>query len=171
MASKRVFFHRIPKYERLQRMSERYPSLDPDAAEAHIALKVVGDAVAAAMRKDLARHGISEGRFLVLALLLEQEPRSLTHSDLADLSGVTKGNITGLVDGLERDGFVRREGDRTDRRVSIISLTSAGKQLIEDVLPGHFARVAAIMAGLSASDRKSLVELLMKVRSGLTALE
>lgn len=171
MSKKSVLLHRIPKYERLQRMAERYPSLDPDALEAHIALKVVGEEVAAAARQDFVRYGLGEGRFVVLVLLLEQQPRSLSHSELAELSGVTKGNITGLVDGLERDGFVKREDSGADRRVRPISLTPVGQHHIEKIMPDHFSRVASVMGGLSVSERKTLAALLLKVQAGLSALK
>jgi len=171
MAAKPIFIPRIPKYERLQRMAERYPSLDPDKAEAHVALKVVAEEVGTAIKLELTRHGLGEGRFVVLALLLEQHPGPLTHSELAELSGVTRANITGLVDGLERDGYVKREDSGADRRVRPISLTPVGQQLIEDVLPDRFAWINTLMGGLSASECKTLVALLMKVRAGLSALK
>jgi DNA-binding MarR family transcriptional regulator len=169
MAPKPDVIHRIPKYERLQRMAERYPSLDPSAIQAYATLLGVADQVAAAAGANLARYGLAEGRHLVLGLLLEHYPKALSHSELAELSGVTKGNITGLVDGLECDGYVRREASGDDRRVTPIALTLAGRRLIEKVLPDRFTRIAHLMGKLSASERKTLVYLLTKVQAGLTA--
>ena len=171
MTTKPVPLHRVLKYERLQQLSVHYPSLDPDATEAFVALKGVGGEVAAVMKQDLARHRLSEGRFLVLGSLLEHHPKPLSHSELAVLTAATKGNITGLVDGLERDGYVKREDSDTDRRVVLISLTPVGQQLFENILPDHFALLDAAMAGLSASECRELVALLMKLQAGLSALK
>jgi DNA-binding MarR family transcriptional regulator len=168
-----VNIRRIPKSERLQRMAERYPSLglDPTALEAFLVLLGVAGEVSAAAGEDLARHGLAEGRFLILSLLLESHPKPLSHSELAELSGVTNGNITGLVDALERDGHVKREDSGEDRRVTPIALTPSGRRLIEKILPDHLRRIAGLMADLSASERKSLVSLLKKVQTALPALK
>jgi|SRR5271165_1668063 len=173
MISRPVTIHRIPKYERLQRMAERYPSLglDPTALEAYLMLLGVGGEVSAAVGTNLARYGLGQGRFMVLGLLLEHQPQPLSHSELADLSGVTKGNVTGLVDGLERDGYVKRQDSGSDRRVTPIALTPAGRRLIEKILPDHFGRVAGLMDEFSASERKTLVSLLTKVQAGIPALK
>lgn len=152
-------------------MAERYPSLDPTAIEAYLTLLEVADEIAVAAGAHLARHGLAEGRHLVLGLLLQHHPEPLCHSELAERSGVTRGNITGLVDGLERDGYVKREESEDDRRVTLIALTAAGRRLIEKVLPDRFGRIAGLMGGLSASDRKTLVSLLTKVRAGLPAMK
>jgi DNA-binding MarR family transcriptional regulator len=173
MASRSFTVHRIPKYERLQRMAERYPSwgLDPMALEAQLMLLGVAGEVSAAIGTRLARHGLGEGRFLVLGLLLEQQPKRLSHSELAELSGVTKGNITGLVDGLARDGYVKREDSGEDRRVRPIALTPVGRRLIEKILPDSFGWVGGLMGGLSVSECKTLVALLTKVQAGVAVLK
>jgi DNA-binding MarR family transcriptional regulator len=172
MAAKPVKIRRIPKYERLQRMAQRFPSLgmDPTALEAYLVLLGVAGEVSAAAAADLWRHGLAEGRFLVLALLMESYPAPLSHSELAELSGVTKGNITGLVDALERDGYVKRQDSGEDRRVTPIALTTVGRRQMEKILPDHLGRITSLMGELSASDRKALVSLLNKVQAALPAL-
>jgi DNA-binding MarR family transcriptional regulator len=171
MPAKPELVHKVPKYERLKRMARRYPTLEPPAIEAYLTLLTVANQVSAASDVSWARYGIGEGRHLVLGLLLEHQPTPLSHSQLAELSGVTKGNMTGLIDGLERDGYVTREDRGDDRRVTPIALTSAGRKLIEKVLPERFARIAALMADLSNSERKTLVSLLTKVQAGLPAFD
>lgn len=51
----------------------------------------------------------------------------MTAGELAELTGLTTGAVTGLVDRLEREGFVKREHDRKDRRRVIIKPMEAGK--------------------------------------------
>ncbi len=173
MASNSYFIHRIPKYERLQRIAKHYPSLNLDAAalQAYVTLLGVAGEVSAEIGANLARYGVGEGRFIVLALLLEHQPSPLSPSELAEIYGVTKGNITGLVDGLERDGYVKRENSGDDRRVTLIALTEAGRLHIEKIVPNHLRRVAGLMGGLSLSEHKLLVSLLGKVQAGLSALK
>ena len=171
MPSKHDVVHRIPKYEQLQQMARKYPSLDLAAIEAYLTLLGVAEEVSAAAGAHLARYGLAEGRHRILGLLFRHLPKPLSHSELAELSGVTKGNITGLVDGLERDGYVKREDRGNDRRVTPIALTPAGRRLIKKVLPDRFGRIAGLMGKLSASERKTLVSLLNKVRAGVPAFK
>src|SRR5690606_3906622 len=102
--------------------------------------------------------------------ILLDRPQPATHSELAEESGVTKGTITGLVDGLERDGYVRRQPDKRDRRVSRIALTAAGEAYLDEILPEHLARLSRVMNGLSAEEQCTLVSLLRKVHAGLPAM-
>jgi len=170
MASTPVFLRRIPKYEKIERLAEHYPSLNLDATalQAYVTLLGVAADVWAEIGANLAPYGVGEGRFMVLVLLLEHR-RPLSHSELAQLYGVTKGNITGLVDGLERAGYVKREKSDHDRRVTPISLTQAGRQLIEKLLPVQLQRVAGLMGELSIPEHKLLVSLLRKLQAGLSA--
>jgi DNA-binding MarR family transcriptional regulator len=172
MASTSVFLRRIPKYERLERFAEGYPSLNLDATalQAYFTLLGVAGEVSAEIGANLARYGVGEGRFMVLVLLLEHHS-PLSHSELAEMYGVTKGNITGLVDGLERAGYVKREKSGHDRRVRPIALTQAGRLLVEKLLPEQLQRVAGFMGELSISEHKLLVSLLRKVQAGLSALK
>mgnify|MGYP001497773544 CR=1 FL=1 len=94
-----ITFHPIPKYERLQRMAERYPSLDPDSILTNCIVQSISEEVAAAKKEMLARDGLSEGRLHVLALFLERRPQPLSHSELAYLMDSAIWNITSLWTG------------------------------------------------------------------------
>ena len=56
-----------------------------------------------------ASHNISHGRFIVLMLLNRDPEKPVNPADLADRANVTRATMTGLIDTLERDGFVKRE--------------------------------------------------------------
>ena len=130
----------------------------------------------------LNQHGLSNGRFTVLLLLstsgaapdgvvetMPSDPPGLTPAELAEMAGVTRATMSGLVDTLVKDGLVRREADTDDGRVMHVKLTVKAQSFVDDVLPGYFRRVAAIMAPLDSDDRENLKSLLGKVRSGIAA--
>lgn len=150
-------------------MAERFGFLrqEPGVTEAYMLMSSLVGEMHEAGAACLARHGLGEGRSTVLAWLLESLPEPLSHSQLADLLGVTKGSVTGLVDGLERDGFVKREDRGDDRRMRLISLTPAGKALIEKALPEKFRESTELLARLTPAERDTLSALLHKVREGL----
>jgi len=66
------------------------------------------------------------------------------------------GNITLVIDNLEKRGLVRRERDEKDRRMIQIYLTQEGEQLIRNLFPGH---VQAIVDGMSVLDLHEQEEL------------
>lgn len=160
----------IPKYETIRKMSERIPEIDPGAVEAYlVTLKVSGD-LFDALTAHFARHGTSQGRFMVMMALFKEAGAALSPADLSEKIGVTRPTITGLLDGLERDGYIKRVQSETDRRKTIVSLTRAGHDFLRKMLPDHFRRVAGLMAGLNDKEQKILARLLMKVSDGIPSI-
>jgi DNA-binding MarR family transcriptional regulator len=158
----------LPRYECLLEASRKYPDMDPSACEAFLNLLRAGDEAYRKSELFFNEHGMSPGRFTMLMMLYDKpvgEPRPRTPAELADLTGVTRATITGLVDTLERDGLVRREHDSGDRRMMRIHLTPKGHETLLSILPGHFRQMADQMASLTESERKTLVHLLSKIGS------
>jgi DNA-binding MarR family transcriptional regulator len=165
----------LPRYECLLECANRYPEMDPVAASVFMHLLRTADELFEVKADFMRRHNISNGRFTVLMLLssgdpaddpgAEVSPRS--PADLAEMAGVTRATMTGLIDTLEKDGLVRRETDQSDRRAMLVHLTDAGLKFLQDMLPGYFQRVTAIMAPLGVTEKKKLLQLLTKVRVGI----
>ncbi len=165
----------LPRYECLLECAKRFPEMDPDAATLFMHLLRTADELFEVKADFMRRHNISNGRFTVLMLLSasgsmegdadSNPPRS--PADLAEMAGVTRATMTGLIDTLERDGLVRRESDPADRRAMLVHLTDEGLAFSRDMLPGYFRRVTAVMAPLGGVEKKRLLQLLTKVRHGI----
>lgn len=156
----------LPRYECLLEAAKTFPDLDPSATEVFLHLLQAGDEAFRVVESHLAAHNISQGRFMVLMLLMNKSshcPHPRTPAELADLSRVTRATMTGLVDTLERDGLVKREPDLNDRRMMSVNLTAKGQALLDKILPKHFQRMAELMQPLSEDERKTLVQLLGKI--------
>ncbi len=174
----------LPRYECLLEAAKEFPELDPSAAEAFLHLLRTSDEAASVTERNLTNHNISQGRFCVLMLLWRScHPRAAillgadsdcrgprTPAELADAAGVTRATMTGLVDTLERDGFVTREPDPVDRRMMSVRLTDKGDKFLQEFLPGHFKVTASIMSTLTEAERKTLVKLLAKVQQRVAVL-
>ena len=159
-----------PRYECLQERALRYPDLDVGAVEATLSLLRVSQEVVEGLGAQYERHGISQGRFLVLMILDRYPDQALLPSDLADRIGVTRATITGLVDGLEKDKLVARQPHPGDRRALTVVLTARGRVFLDNMLPNHYRRIAGLMAHLDEFERKDLIRLLGKVYDGADAL-
>jgi DNA-binding MarR family transcriptional regulator len=167
----------LPRYECLLEGAKEFSDLDPSACEVFLHLLRAGDEVFNVTERHLVKHRISHGRFGVLMLLWSPAQRRggaapatgdcdggpRTPAELAEAAGVTRATMTGLIDTLERDGFVRREPDPDDRRMMSVRLTPKADAYLQKMLPGHFQTMARIMAPLSETERKTLVRLLTKV--------
>ena len=114
----------------------------------------------------LAPHGLSEGRFVML-FLLESAPEGLAPAALAERAGVTRATVTGLLDGLEREELIERRADASDRRALCIRLTHKGKRVAKTVFSQHSHWIASLYRGLTAPEREQLAVLLDKVTSNL----
>jgi DNA-binding MarR family transcriptional regulator len=87
-----------------------------------------------------------------------------TQQELADALLVTKGNVTQLLDSLERDGLIRRE---KCGRMNRIHLTDAGRELREAAMTRHIALVTEAMSALSEDEQQTLSNLLRKLERSL----
>jgi DNA-binding MarR family transcriptional regulator len=109
----------------------------------------------------LSAHDMTMPQFDVLATLRFSEGG--TQQELAERLLVTKGNVCGVLDRLERSGWVERRADPNDGRANRLHLTAVGKRKIDSVLPDHDALVLQSLRTLSAADAKSLRGLLTEV--------
>lgn len=116
----------------------------------------------------LAPHRLSEGKFVILFLLNDQ-PEGLSPHELADRAGVTRATITGLIDGLERDGFVERRSGLNDRRKIAVVLTETGRKTAGNLLGEHSGWIASLFAGFSADEHQTFHTLLQRIWCNLEA--
>ena len=98
-------------------------------------------------------------RFDLMAQL-ERSRQGLKMSELSQRMMVTGGNVTGITDGLEKEGLVVREVDASDRRVFRVKLTAEGQRQFRRMAAEHEQWVIALLEGMSAKNKEQLVELL-----------
>ena len=94
-----------------------------------------------------------------------------TLGDVARSLNVTPAVVTGLIDRLERRGYVRRVGSQFDRRRVHIELTMAGEDVREQAEDQLASRLEDLIAKLSPDEISALEEGLLVMEKVLTALE
>jgi DNA-binding MarR family transcriptional regulator len=109
--------------------------------------------------------GLHRGQPPLLRLLWDRDGR--THSELAQGMSVQPATISRMLKRMERRGFILRQQDRRDERVSRVYLTQKGRAVQEAVFGGLRALDIKTFGGLSASDRRSLFRILERVRGNL----
>lgn len=156
-----------PALEALSRRSATLAHINPAAIAAAQDLLRAAKRILNAFGDVFGGYGLSPGRYAVLMALDVQRP-SMAPSEIADRVGVTRATITGLIDGLMRDGLVTYAAEGADRRRKAIALTPKADALIEVVVPDIFQRMADLTAPLSTEERRMAVRLLGMVEDGLS---
>ncbi len=100
--------------------------------------------------------GASDSQFL--SLLMVHGP--LTPGRLAELSGLTTGTVTGVLDRLERGEFVRRERDATDRRKVLVVLVPAAMSRFDEHYRGHGEHMARVLSTRGADELRAIAAFL-----------
>jgi DNA-binding MarR family transcriptional regulator len=95
---------------------------------------------------------------------LYRYPDGLSMRLLSRYLMVTGGNVTGLTDDMENEGFVSREMSPGDRRSYTVKLTRQGRKMFEQVASVHETWVVELFAGLKSSERDQLIDLLGRLR-------
>ena len=113
--------------------------------------------------------GVSAAGGLVLGILRDHGPMS--PSTLSERLIVTRATMTGVLDSLERRGFVRRAAHATDRRSVIIQITAAGLAVLQELRTLVHRNEKAWMSALSDEELRACVELLHRIQDGLTATD
>jgi len=102
-------------------------------------------------------------RFDLMAQLL-RSPEGMKMSELSRHMMVTNGNITGITDQLEKEGMVQRTRDASDRRSSVIKLTTKGKRTFTRMAKEHEQWIQSMFSGLSEQSRDALFEALGELK-------
>lgn len=100
-------------------------------------------------------------QFGVLETLLHLGP--LSQSAICGKLLKSGGNITLVIDNLEKNGLVQRQPDPRDRRISIVSLTPAGEALIREIFPQVAHLIMEEFEPLSAEEQANLGRLCKKL--------
>jgi DNA-binding MarR family transcriptional regulator len=158
-----LYLRDLPKYESIRQQAQRYPQIDPRAVESFLVLLRVASDVLNGFEAFLANYGMSQGKFTVLMVLNRDPGTGLSPSELADRCGVTRATMTGLLDGLEREKLIHREGNASDRRKAVVRLATKARKLLDGILPGYYSQVAQLMGDLPEEQKVQLIDLLNKV--------
>jgi DNA-binding MarR family transcriptional regulator len=118
----------------------------------------------------LERYATTLPRFDLMAQL-ERFPQGLRMNELSKRMMVTGGNVTGITDGLAREGLVERVADPADRRAWLVRLTRAGRRAFAAMAAEHERWVVEAFAALSARETATMAALLARLKAHVRKLE
>lgn len=159
-------FRKLPSRLTVRLAADFIPQADMSKVEACLVCCRKMTEVYQVLEANLSRFGLSFARVGILALLLGSGEGGMTPSELADEGGISRATVTGLLDGLEKDGLVERIKHPHDRRMLYVHLTEQGRDLVAAVAPTHFELVAGLMRSLTELELQQLMALMDKVGAG-----
>ncbi len=112
--------------------------------------------------------GLTAAQYNVLNVL-EGAGEGMSQRALSELLVVDRSNVTGLIDRMEKNGWVKREDDPADRRVYRISLTKEGRRLWKRVHPRYLESVAAVTRGMAPQTLKTMTASLRRLEDAAPA--
>ena len=132
-----------------------------DSLDLYIALSRASEWVNAHGDRDIRNHGLNRTEFGVLELLYHRGAQPI--QQIGGKVLMSSGNITYVVDKLEKKEFVKRKTSTEDRRLVFAEITEKGKQFIEEVFPKHTEVIEKAVAGLTPEEKKIASQLLKKL--------
>ena len=144
-------------------MRARYEGNEEEsrALKTYVKLMRAAESVTARTHRHLSSTGLTISQFAVLEALYHSGP--LSQREIGQKILRSSGNITMVIDNLEKAGLVRRERNEADRRFFIVHLTAKGDNLINKIFPPHAAVIAKDLGVLTAAEQNALGSLCKKL--------
>jgi MarR family 2-MHQ and catechol resistance regulon transcriptional repressor len=127
----------------------------------YIKLMRAADSLSSRIYTHLSKKRLTESQFNVLDAVYHLGP--LSQKELSKKLLKSGGNITMVIDNLERRKLVKRERGKKDRRLFIVNLTSNGRNMIEIILPEQVSRVKDELNILTKGEQNELQKLCKKI--------
>ena len=125
------------------------------------------DALRAALQGELARGGLTESGFRVLAVLRAHAPAAVRRAAVAVAAGLPSPHATDALTRLEMSHLVQRERDARDRRLVWLRLTPAGAEQIDAAIRRYVAGIVAVTESLAEPELAACIATSEKLRAGL----
>jgi DNA-binding MarR family transcriptional regulator len=154
--------------EILEQWQRERPELDPSPIGVIGRISRLARELELRLEPTYKASGLEPGWYDVLATLRRTgPPYRLRASEFTGALMLTSSGTTKRLDRLEQAGLIARSPDPTDRRGTLISLTAAGRELVDAATEAHLANERELLSALSAREREQLAGLLRKLRLGL----
>ena len=112
--------------------------------------------------KLILKHDLTLGQFAVMEALYSKG--RLSTGEVMEKILTTSGNIPVIVKNLEKDGYITREQDESDKRRFILDLTDKGKDLMDEIVPENLKFMDELISLWDDEDKKELIILMNKFR-------
>ncbi len=146
---------------------ERYPDASPTATETAMNLVRTSDLLVKCIANLVQPFDLTPSSGLVLGILADVGA-PLPPNQIAERLVISRASVTSLIDSLERRGYVRRLPHTTDRRMLLIELTGAGRQVAQEFRLLVHRQEKVWLAVLTEQEQVQLIDALHRLQAALT---
>lgn len=111
------------------------------------------------------RYGLTQPGFLTLMILYSDNEKQWTAILLAEELNVKAPTMTGILDTLEKSGYISRIPSKTDRRKNYIELSKSGKVKLKKILPDHISKIQSAFGSLKPNFFKEVKSVFSELES------
>jgi DNA-binding MarR family transcriptional regulator len=145
---------------------ERYPDSSARATECAMNLVFTADLILKRISGLLQSFDITPASGLVLSILADSE-EPVSPNQIADRLIISRATVTGLIDTLERRGYVTRLPHPKDRRMLLVKLTGSGRRVADEFRPIVHQNEKVWLEALSEEEQQRLIEFLGRLQATL----
>ena len=147
---------------------QEFPGASWLSAQVVRGLEEVGGLAEAMVASVARRHGLSHAALNALAVI-EGNGAPMAAGAVGAIMHITSGSMTSLLDTLERNGYVERLMDPSDRRRVLVDVTPEGQKVLNQVLPEVVHTTTAVLGGFSEAELNDLLGILARLRGAIAA--
>lgn len=133
-------------------------------------LTMLHDAIEDVFSMHFAKYSLSPAKFNALIHLYMAGDQGLIQSELGKKMFVSRANITGLIERLEKENLVVRTDDPSDKRVFRVRLTNKAFAHMHAFIPIHNDFMYRAVSALNREEKETLISLLRKLNQGLESI-
>lgn len=134
------------------------------AVKSMVVMRKAFRTIDAKVSESFREFGLTPTQFGVLDVLFAKGG-AMKIGELIDSMLATSGNMTVVIKNMEKNGWVTRTTCPTDKRAYLVTLTEAGRDLIQKALPAHIVVVEETFSVLTEEEQEQLIELLKKFKN------
>lgn len=126
--------------------------------------------VSQSLERHFQRFGLSQPGFLILMLIHSDSDKKWTAIDLARELHVKPPTMTGILDTLEKGGYISRLSSTEDRRKIFIQISNSGKRKFKKILPEHLDLLQNAFNQVNANFSKKIDDIFLELEKSLNKL-
>lgn len=132
------------------------------SVKAMVVMRKAFRTIDAKVSETFKQDDLTPTQFSVLDVLYSKGPMKI--AELIDSILATSGNMTVVIRNMEKKGWITRHTCPSDKRACLLTLTAAGRQVIEHALPLHIEKIEETFSVLTEDEQEELIRLLKKFK-------
>lgn len=156
--------------ERLIKLSKSYQWVERIASKTIIEFLKTHDILDDIHSRFFKKYDISNTKFNILVVLYKSSQEGMYLSEISQRILLSNANVTGMIDRLEKQGFVKRYPSDEDRRKIAACITDEGTVTIEKIIEDYITWSKKVMGALEEEEKEQLLNLLEKLQNGIIQL-